>query len=91
MGLAKLMMKLLGRSQKITQIKYQNIMNWDQIEGNWKQAKGKVQQKWGKLTDDDLDVAAGKKDELAGKIQERYGCTKEEAKKQLDEYCASCS
>jgi len=61
-------------------------MNWDQMEGKWKQAKGVVKQKWGKLTDDDLDVIAGKKDELVGKIQERYGITREEAKKEVDNY-----
>ena len=61
-------------------------MNWDQMEGKWKQAKGAVKQKWGKLTDDDLDVIAGKKDELVGKIQERYGITREEAKKEVDSY-----
>jgi len=68
-----------------------NIMNWDQIEGNWKQAKGKAKEKWGKLTDDDLDVVAGKKDQLVGKIQERYGCGKEEAERQIDEYAESVS
>jgi uncharacterized protein YjbJ (UPF0337 family) len=61
-------------------------MNWDQIEGKWKQMKGSVKQKWGKLTDDDLDVVAGKQDQLVGKIQERYGITKEEATKQLREW-----
>jgi uncharacterized protein YjbJ (UPF0337 family) len=59
-------------------------MNWDQIEGKWKQAKGAVKEKWGKLTDDDLDVINGKQDVLVGKIQERYGITREEAQKQLD-------
>mgnify|MGYP000925163910 FL=1 len=58
-------------------------MNKDQMEGNWLQFKGKVKEQWGKLTDDDLDVIAGKRDQLAGKIQERYGLTKEEAEKQL--------
>lgn len=61
-------------------------MNWDQIEGKWKQMKGTVRQKWGKLTDDDIDVIAGKEDQLAGKIQERYGITKEEANKQIREW-----
>ena len=51
-------------------------MNWDQVAGNWKQFKGQVKEKWGKLTDDDLDVVAGKRDQLVGKIQERYGITK---------------
>jgi uncharacterized protein YjbJ (UPF0337 family) len=59
------------------------MMNKDQMEGNWLQFKGKVKEQWGKLTDDDLDVIAGKRDQLAGKIQERYGLTKEEAEKQL--------
>ena len=45
-------------------------MNWDQIEGNWKQVKGKFREQWGKLTDDDLDVVAGKRDQLLGKLQE---------------------
>ena len=64
-------------------------MNWDQVEGKWKQMKGTVRQKWGKLTDDDLDVIAGKQDQLAGKIQERYGITKEEAAKQVSEWSAT--
>ena len=64
-------------------------MNWDQIEGKWKQMKGTVRQKWGKLTDDDLDVIAGKQDQLAGKIQERYGISKEEAAKQIREWSAT--
>ena len=59
-------------------------MNWDQVEGKWKQAKGAVKQKWGRLTDDDLDLISGKRDELVGKIQERYGITKEEAQKQVE-------
>ena len=64
-------------------------MNWDQIEGKWKQMKGTARQKWGKLTDDDLDVVAGKQDQLAGKIQERYGITKEEAERQVKEWSTS--
>ena len=46
------------------------IMNWDRIEGNWKQFKGNAKQQWGKLTDDQLDVIAGKREHLSGKIQE---------------------
>lgn len=45
-------------------------MNWDQIQGNWKQLTGKVKEKWGKLTDDDLTMIAGKRDQLAGIIQD---------------------
>lgn len=61
-------------------------MNWDQIKGNWKQTKGKFKVKWGKLTDDDLDVAAGHKDQLIGRLQERYGLERDEAERQLEEY-----
>jgi len=61
-------------------------MNWDRIEGNWKQFKGNAKVQWGKLTDDQLDVVAGKRDSLAGKIQETYGITKEAAEKQLSEW-----
>ena len=59
-------------------------MNWDQVEGNWKQFAGKVKEKWGELTDDDLTQINGKRDPLEGKIQERYGYTKERAKDEID-------
>ncbi len=58
-------------------------MNWDIAEGNWMQFKGKVRARWGKLTDDHLDVIAGKRVELVGKIQETYGITKDEAEKEI--------
>jgi uncharacterized protein YjbJ (UPF0337 family) len=61
-------------------------MNWDRIEGNWKQFKGSVRQQWGKLTDDQLDVIGGKRDSLAGKIQETYGISKDETEKQLADW-----
>ena len=61
-------------------------MNWDQVEGKWKQVKGSVKEKWGKLTDDDLDFIAGKRDQLVGKLQERYGIAREEAQKRADEW-----
>ncbi|MDB5742729.1 MAG: CsbD family protein [Polaromonas sp.] len=61
-------------------------MNQDRIEGNWHQFKGNVKEQWGKLTDDDLDVIAGKREHLLGKIQERHGVTQEEAEKQLDNW-----
>ncbi|MAQ19001.1 MAG: hypothetical protein CMN30_29910 [Sandaracinus sp.] len=64
-------------------------MNWDQIEGNWKQLRGRMKSKWGKLTDDDLDVAAGKRDQLAGRIQERYGMKKDAAERELDRFIGS--
>jgi uncharacterized protein YjbJ (UPF0337 family) len=59
-------------------------MNKDTAEGNWMQFKGKVQEQWGKLTDDDLDVIAGKRDQLLGRIQERHGINKDEAEKQFN-------
>ncbi len=65
-------------------------MNWDQVEGNWKQLKGKAKEKWGKLTDDDFDVVAGKRDQLAGVLQKRYGYAKEQVEKQMDEFCNTC-
>ncbi len=61
-------------------------MNWDVIEGNWKQLVGTARQKWGKLTDDDWEQLAGKKDNLVGKVQERYGITRDEAHAQADEW-----
>jgi uncharacterized protein YjbJ (UPF0337 family) len=64
-------------------------MNWDQIAGNWKQVKGVVRERWGKLTDDDVDVIAGKRDILLGKIQEKHGIAREEAEKQLKAWEAS--
>lgn len=61
-------------------------MNWDTIQGNWKQLTGQAKQQWGKLTDDDLQVVAGHRDELSGKIQERYGIAKDEADKQIKDW-----
>ena len=61
-------------------------MNWDRIEGNWKQFKGTVKARWGKLTDDELDVIAGKRMELSGRIQEAYGLTKEQAERQIERF-----
>jgi uncharacterized protein YjbJ (UPF0337 family) len=61
-------------------------MNSDQFEGKWKQLKGQVKQRWGKLTDDDVTALSGKKDELVGKIQERYGITREQAEREADEW-----
>ncbi|RYF29304.1 MAG: CsbD family protein [Comamonadaceae bacterium] len=61
-------------------------MNQDQIEGNWKQFKGKVKEQWGKLTDDDIDVVAGKREQLLGRIQERHGLSKDEADVQVRDW-----
>ena len=61
-------------------------MNWDIVAGNWKQFKGKAKAQWGKLTDDQLDVIAGKRVELSGRIQESYGITKDEAEQQIKRF-----
>ena len=61
-------------------------MNEDKIKGQWKQLAGRLKAKWGKLTDDDLKVAEGNSEYLAGKIQERYGVAKDEAHKQVKEF-----
>ena len=66
-------------------------MNWDVVKGNWKQFKGQVKEKWGKLTDDDLTAINGRRDQLEGKIQERYGLAKDQAKKQIDDWYGSQS
>lgn len=61
-------------------------MNWDDVSGRWKQLKGQVKEKWGDLTDDDLDKIAGQRDQLVGKIQQRYGIAKEEAEQRADQW-----
>ena len=61
-------------------------MNWDTIEGNWKKFRGKVQQQWGDLTNDDLDRIQGKRTELVGRIQERYGKSRAEAEEEVREW-----
>jgi uncharacterized protein YjbJ (UPF0337 family) len=64
-------------------------MNWDQVEGKWKQFSGKFREKWGKLTDDDWQVIGGKKDQLVGRVQERYGIAKEQAQREVDDFVCS--
>jgi uncharacterized protein YjbJ (UPF0337 family) len=65
-------------------------MNWDTVKGDWKNFKGKVKEQWGKLTDDDLDRMEGKRDQLAGTIQKRYGMAKDEVEKQINDFERSC-
>ncbi len=61
-------------------------MNWDRIEGNWKEFKGKVKQQWGDLTDDDLTVIEGNRDQLEGRLQERYGYAKDKARQEVNSW-----
>ena len=64
-------------------------MNWDQIEGRWKQMRGAVKAKWGKFNDSHIDLINGRRDQLIGLIQQRYGLAKEAAEKQVIEWAAS--
>ncbi|MBY0559519.1 CsbD family protein [Hyphomicrobium sp.] len=64
-------------------------MNWDRVEGNWKQFSGKAKEKWGQLTDDDIAKINGKREQLEGVLQERYGFAKEQVKKEVDTWSDS--
>ena len=62
------------------------VMDWNRVEGNWKEVKGKVKEKWGKLTDDDLTAINGQRDQLEGRLQQRYGYAKDQARKDVDSW-----
>src|SRR5262249_17268678 len=64
-------------------------MDWDRLEGDWKQLRGKAKEKWGKLTDDDLTAISGRRAQLEGKIQERYGYAKTQARKEIEDWYRS--
>ena len=66
-------------------------MNWDTVKGQWKQLKGTAREKWGDLTDDDLEYIGGKKDQLVGKLQERYGYERDRAEKEAEDFCRKCN
>lgn len=61
-------------------------MNWDIVKGKWKQMTGAVREKWGELTEDEVAQMEGDRDQLVGKLQERYGWTKDEAEREVDDY-----
>jgi uncharacterized protein YjbJ (UPF0337 family) len=61
-------------------------MNWDQLEGKWREFAGSARAHWSKLTDDDWQAITGKKEQLVGRIQQRYGVAKEEAARQVDRW-----
>ncbi len=61
-------------------------MNWDRISGRWTEFKGKVRERWAKLTDDDLARIEGKRDQLLGVLQERYGWVREQAERQIKDF-----
>lgn len=64
-------------------------MNEDILKGKWKQFKGEIKKQWGDLTDDDLDRIEGEYDQLVGRVQERYGYSREEAQREVDEFFES--
>jgi uncharacterized protein YjbJ (UPF0337 family) len=61
-------------------------MNEDVLKGKWRQIKGELKSQWGKLTDDDLDRAEGDAEKLIGRVQERYGYQREQAKREVDDF-----
>ena len=65
-------------------------MNKLEMKGDWNITKGKLKQKWAKLTDDDLQYAEGKHDELVGRIQKRTGEAREAVEKAVKEACSFC-
>ena len=65
-------------------------MNWEQVEGNWNQVKGKAKEKWGELTNDDLDRIEGRRDQLVGTLQKKYGYAKEKAEREAEDFACRC-
>lgn len=61
-------------------------MNEDILKGKWHQLKGKIKEEWGDLTDDELDQIEGRSERLSGKLQEKYGYSKADADRKLDEF-----
>jgi len=61
-------------------------MNWEEIQANWKKFRGEVKERWGRLTDDDLDVIAGRREQLSAEIQRKYAIAKDEADREVDEF-----
>jgi uncharacterized protein YjbJ (UPF0337 family) len=61
-------------------------MNSDTLKGQWMQIKGKLRQQWGKLTDDDITQIQGNAEQLIGKLQERYGYSREQAQREIDSW-----
>lgn len=66
-------------------------MNTEELEGKWEQIKGQVKEKWGKLSNDDITTIGGKKDQLIGKIRERYALGKEDAENQFAAFVRDCN
>jgi uncharacterized protein YjbJ (UPF0337 family) len=61
-------------------------MNWDRVEGSWKQFQGKFREQWGRFREDELEIVAGKRLQAAGRLQEHYGVSRDEARRALAEF-----
>ena len=86
--------ELPGRSQRFPLARGSGFsevttMDWNRIEGNWKQAQGRIKEKWGKLTQDDLTMINGRREQLEGIIQQRYGLAKDMVRKDVDDWLKS--
>jgi uncharacterized protein YjbJ (UPF0337 family) len=64
-------------------------MNRDILKGKWQELQGKVKSRWGELTDDDLTQIRGERDELIGRLRQRYGIARDAAAREVDEFLAS--
>jgi uncharacterized protein YjbJ (UPF0337 family) len=64
-------------------------MNWDRIQVDWASFKGKARQNWAKLTDEDITRIGGRREELIGRLQERYGFAKAEAEREVEAWMRS--
>ena len=65
-------------------------MNNDTIQGRWKEIKGSVREKWGRITDDEVDQIGGSREKLEGTIQRAYGKTKDEVRREVDDWARGC-
>ena len=63
-------------------------MDWDRVEGNWKH-KGRVRETWGKFADRDLELIIGRREQLEGKFQQRFGYAKDQARRDIDDWIDS--
>jgi uncharacterized protein YjbJ (UPF0337 family) len=77
---------LLRKWESINSNREIQPLNWDELEGRWEQYKGQIRERWGKLTDDDIHVIAGKRDQLIGRLQERYGIARAEASEEVEAF-----
>jgi uncharacterized protein YjbJ (UPF0337 family) len=60
-------------------------MNTEQTHGQFTQLKGKLKETWGRLTDDDIALYEGQREQFFGKLEEKYGVAKKEAENRIKE------